>query len=65
MFGLHNYTGFVAASLISLVDQAGLMLVGDSIAGRLARFPRANVLGRPLVGLGLIGFGGKLAENQR
>jgi hypothetical protein len=38
MFGLHNYTGFVAASLISLVDQAGLVLVGNSIAGRLARF---------------------------
>jgi leucine efflux protein len=52
-------------SLISLVYQAGLVLVGNAVAVRLSRFQHARVLARRLVGLGLLGFGIKLAVNRK
>lgn len=52
-------------SLLSLLYQAGLVLVGNAIAVRLAQFRQARVMARRLAGLGLIGFGIKLAANKR
>ena len=52
-------------SLISLVYQTGLVLVGNAVAVRLSRFQHARILARRLVGLGLIGFGIKLAVKRQ
>jgi threonine/homoserine/homoserine lactone efflux protein len=52
-------------SLISLVYQTGLVIVGNAVAVRLSRFGQAPVLAKRLVGLGLLGFGLKLAINRR
>ena len=52
-------------SLISLVYQTGLVLVGNAVAVKLSRFRQARVLARRLLGLGLLGFGLKLAVNRR
>ena len=51
----------VHVSLISLVYQTGLVLVGNAVAVRLSRRQHVRILARRLVGLGLIGFGIKLA----
>ena len=50
--------------LISLVYQTGLVLVGKAVAVRLSRFQHIRVLARRVVGLGLIGFGIKLAVRR-
>ena len=42
-------------SLISLVYQTGLVLVGNAVASRFSRFPQAGLWARRAVGLGLIG----------
>ena len=55
----------VHVSLISLLYQVGLVFVGNAVAVRLARVEHARVLARRMVGLGLIGFGIKLAVNRR
>jgi leucine efflux protein len=52
-------------SLISLLYQSALVLVGNSVAVKLSRFHGARVLARRLVGLGLIAFGVKLAVKRR
>ena len=52
-------------SLISLVYQTGLVLIGNAVAVRLSRFQHAGVLAKRLVGLGLLGFGIKLAINRK
>ena len=52
-------------SLISLVYQTGLVLVGDAVAVRLSRFQHARVWARRLVGMGLLGFGIKLAIKRQ
>jgi leucine efflux protein len=52
-------------SLISLVYQAGLVLVGNAVAVKFSRFEHARVLAKRLVGLALIGFGITLAINRR
>ena len=52
-------------SLISLAYQTGLVVVGNAVAVRLSRFQHARVLARRLVGLGLVGFGIKLAVKRR
>ena len=49
-------------SLISLAYQTALVLVGHAVAVRLSRFRHARALARWLVGLGLLGFGIKLAR---
>ena len=51
----------VHVSLISLVYQTGLVLVGNAVAVRLSRFQRVRVWARRLVGLGMLGFGIRLA----
>lgn len=52
-------------SLISLLYQTGLVLVGNAVALRLSRFRHARVLATRLVGLGLLGFSVKLAIERR
>jgi len=52
-------------SLISLVYQTGLVLVGNAVAVRLSRVQGAGVCARRLVGLGLLGFGIKLALKRQ
>jgi threonine/homoserine/homoserine lactone efflux protein len=52
-------------SVISLAYQAGLVFLGDAAAKRFSRYPQARVMTRRLVGLGLLGFGIKLAVNRR
>jgi threonine/homoserine/homoserine lactone efflux protein len=52
-------------TLISLIYQTGLVLVGDAVTIRLSRFRHARILTRRLVGLGLLGFGFKLAVNRK
>jgi len=51
-------------SLISLVYQTGLVVVGNVVARKLARFQSAGTLARRTVGLGMIAFGIKLAINR-
>ena len=47
-------------SVISLLYQSGLVLVGNAVALRLSRFQHARVWAMRLVGVGLLGFGIKL-----
>ena len=64
----HPYTlGVMMAhvSLISLVYQAGLVLIGNAVAVRLSRFQHIRAWARRLIGLGLLGFGLKLAFNRK
>ena len=51
-------------TILSLVYQAGLVLVGRAVAVRLTRFPSAGLIARRAVGVGLIGFGLKLVLNR-
>jgi threonine/homoserine/homoserine lactone efflux protein len=48
-------------SLIAFVYQAGLVLIGNAAARRLARWPHAQRLATRLAGVALIGFGARLA----
>jgi leucine efflux protein len=48
-------------SLIAFVYQAGLVLIGNAAARRLARWPHARRLATRLAGIALIGFGARLA----
>lgn len=50
---------------ISFVYQAGLVLVGNAAARRLEGFPGARRLATRLAGLALVGFGVRLALNDR
>lgn len=52
-------------SLISLIYQTSLVLIGNAVAIRLSRFRHACILTRRLVGFGLLGFGLKLAVSRR
>ncbi|MGO9114111.1 MAG: LysE family translocator [Thermoguttaceae bacterium] len=52
-------------SMISLLYQTELVLAGGAIAVRLSRFRHAHVWTRRVVGLGLLGFGIKLALTRR
>jgi threonine/homoserine/homoserine lactone efflux protein len=52
-------------SLISLVYQTGLVLIGNAVAMRLLRFHHARLWARRLMGLGLVGFSLKLAINRK
>jgi threonine/homoserine/homoserine lactone efflux protein len=52
-------------SLISLVYQTGLVLIGHAVAVRLKRFRNVRLWASRLVGLGLLGFGIKLAINRK
>jgi threonine/homoserine/homoserine lactone efflux protein len=52
-------------TLLSCLYQTGLVLVGNSAARRLGRSPMARALGTRLAGLALIGFGIRLALDNR
>lgn len=52
-------------TLISLLYQAGLVFVGNAVARRLKALPAARRLATRLAGLALIGFGIKLAVDNR
>lgn len=50
---------------ISLLYQTGLVLIGNAVAVRLAGFKYARLVATRLAGAALIGFGIKLAINER
>src|SRR5262249_52989928 len=52
-------------SVISLVYQTGLVLVGNAVALRIGRIQQVRVIARRLAGAALIGFGLKLAMGKR
>ncbi len=52
-------------TLLSLLYQAGLVFVGNAVARRLKALPAARRLATRLAGLALIGFGIKLAVDNR
>lgn len=51
-------------SLLSLLYQTGLVLIGNSVAQRLKAWPYARMLATRLAGLALIGFGIKLITSR-
>lgn len=51
----------VHVTLISLAYQSVLVLAGQAVASRLVRYPGAQLALKRLAGLGLLGFGLKLA----
>lgn len=55
----------VHVSLISLIYQALLVLLGNSLAQRLKAFPFARKIATRIAGMALIAFGIKLAINNR
>ena len=50
---------------ISFLYQTTLVLTGNAVARRLARFPFARALASRLAGVALVGFGLRLAANRR
>ena len=52
-------------TVISLIYQACIVLVGNAVARRLRTFPSARKLATRLAGLALIAFGVKLAASNR
>ena len=52
-------------SLISLLYQTGLVLIGNAVAVRLLRFQHARLWARRLLGLGMVSFSLKLAINRK
>ena len=52
-------------SLIAFVYQAGLVLVGNAAARRLARWPHAGLWATRLAGVALLGFAARLALDTR
>lgn len=52
-------------SLISLLFQTGLVLVGHSVASRLSKWRTARLWAARLAGLALIGIGAQLAVSNR
>jgi len=55
----------VHVTVLSLVYQAGLVLMGNAVATQLKAIPSARKIATRLAGLALIGFGLKLAANNR
>lgn len=58
-------TLMVHVTAISLIYQTGLVLVGNAVARRLSRWRYARLIANRLAGIALIGFGAKLAFNNR
>jgi len=52
-------------TIISLLYQAGLVFIGNAVARRLARWPYARLAATRLAGVALIGFGAKLALDNK
>ncbi len=55
----------VHVTAISFLYQTGLVLVGNAVARRLAQWQYARLAATRLAGVALIGFGVKLAFNNR
>jgi leucine efflux protein len=55
----------VHVTVISLLYQAGIVLLGNAVARRLKALPSARKLATRLAGLALLGFGLKLAAGSR
>jgi len=55
----------VHVTLISFAYQAGLVLLGNAVARRLARLASARRIATRLAGIALVGFGIKLAISNR
>jgi leucine efflux protein len=55
----------VHVTLIAFAYQAGLVFIGNAAARRLARWPQARRLATRLAGVALIGFGARLALDNR
>jgi threonine/homoserine/homoserine lactone efflux protein len=52
-------------TVLSLIYQTVLVLIGNQVAQRLKQLPSARKLATRLAGIALIGFGVKLALNNR
>lgn len=52
-------------TLLSLLYQAGLVLIGNAVARRLKAYPFARRLATQLAGIALVGFGLRLAASNR
>ncbi|MCF8199912.1 MAG: LysE family translocator [Sulfuritalea sp.] len=52
-------------TILSFVYQAGLVLLGNAVAGRLRGFPSARKIATRLAGIALVGFSIKLATSNR
>ena len=52
-------------TIISLAYQAGIVLIGNAVARRLSAIPSARKVATRLAGMALVGFGIKLATNNR
>ena len=52
-------------TIISLVYQAGLVIIGNSIAAKLRTMPSARKIATRLAGVALVAFGIKLAASNR
>ena len=52
-------------TVISAVYQAGLVVVGNAVARRLSRWSSARKIATRLAGIALVGFGIRLAANNR
>lgn len=59
------FTLMVHVTLISFLYQACLVFVGNAVARRISHWQHAGVLASRLAGLALIGFGVKLALDNR
>ncbi|MFO1460228.1 MAG: LysE family translocator [Verrucomicrobiota bacterium] len=55
----------VHVTLISFLYQTGLVLIGNSISQKLAKFPRAGLIATRAAGVVLIAFGIRLALSYR
>jgi leucine efflux protein len=55
----------VHVTVISFLYQLGLVLVGNAVASKLKALPSARKIATRLAGIALIGFGVKLASNNR
>ena len=58
-------TLMVHVTAISFLYQTGLVLVGNALARRLSQWQYARLVATRLAGVALIGFGAKLAFNNR
>ena len=58
-------TMMLHVTVIAFAYQAGLVLVGNAAARRLARWPQARRVATRLAGVALIGFGARLALDNR
>jgi threonine/homoserine/homoserine lactone efflux protein len=52
-------------SVISLVYQTGLVLLGNAVAIKIGRIRRIRVIAKRMAGAALIAFGVKLATGKR